>query len=132
MGMFDELQCKYPLSVDGANALLYQTKDTPSQYMDMYEIREDGTLWHEDYDVEDGSDPKAEPGSLASILGMMTRVNKRWVQLPNFTGEIRLFGTWREYGHGTTDVGCIQFSTYFIQGAIKHVELIKNTKPKTP
>jgi hypothetical protein len=43
MGMFDELRCHYPLPVRGANDLLFQTKDTKQQLMDLYEIRDDGT-----------------------------------------------------------------------------------------
>lgn len=56
MGMFDDIKCKYPLPLNGANDLVYQTKDTPAQFLDKYEIREDGTLWHENYDIEDQSE----------------------------------------------------------------------------
>ncbi len=45
MGMYDYIHCKYPLPIEGANELEYQTKDTDEQYLDHYEIREDGTLW---------------------------------------------------------------------------------------
>ena len=48
MGMFDTIECLYPLPVAGANRRTYQTKDTPSQQCEHYEIREDGTLWYED------------------------------------------------------------------------------------
>ena len=34
MGMFDDIKCKYPLPVEGANALDYQTKDTDAQQPD--------------------------------------------------------------------------------------------------
>ena len=74
MGMYDELRCKYPLPVKGANDLLYQTKDTPSQFIDLYEIRADGTVWRQNYDIKDRSDPKAE--GLERIIGCMTRINK--------------------------------------------------------
>lgn len=60
MGMFDYLQCKYPLPNAGDNDLEYQTKDTPAQFLDRYEIRVDGSLRHLDYDIEDKSDPNAE------------------------------------------------------------------------
>lgn len=56
MGTFDYLRCKYPLPLAGANALTFQTKNTPAQFLDTYELREDGTLWHEAYDTEDHSD----------------------------------------------------------------------------
>jgi hypothetical protein len=41
MGMFDYIKYR------GEE---YQTKDTPRQLMDNYEIRDDGTLWYENYD----------------------------------------------------------------------------------
>jgi hypothetical protein len=34
------------------NDLEYQTKDTPAQFLDNYEIRADGSLWHLDYDID--------------------------------------------------------------------------------
>ena len=46
MGMYDELRCHYPLPVEGANARDYQTKDTPCQYLNHYEITTDGVLRH--------------------------------------------------------------------------------------
>ena len=73
MGMFDELKCKYPLPIDGLSERIFQTKDTDSQFLDCYEIREDGTFWHEEYDIEDHSDHNAE--GLEKFLGCMTRVN---------------------------------------------------------
>jgi hypothetical protein len=60
MGMFDDLRCEYPLPAEGANALSYQTKDTPAQWMELYIIGADGRLMHEEYDTEDHSDPNAE------------------------------------------------------------------------
>jgi hypothetical protein len=49
MGMFDEVRCLYPLPWPEAADFgrEWQSKDTPAQYLDLYEIREDGTLWHE-------------------------------------------------------------------------------------
>ncbi|MFZ9812193.1 MAG: hypothetical protein ACO3DD_03800, partial [Burkholderiaceae bacterium] len=60
MGMFDYLKCKYPLPGVGDNDLQYQTKDTPAQMIDHYEIRAAGSLWHLNYDIEDRSDPNAQ------------------------------------------------------------------------
>ena len=45
MGMFDYLHCKLP-QVNKPD-MRFQTKCTPSQYLELYEIREDGTLWHQ-------------------------------------------------------------------------------------
>jgi hypothetical protein len=109
MGMFDYLRCTYPLP-PGAPVDGYQTKDTPSQWLDTYEIKADGTLWGEEYEFEDRSD-KTKPG-LLGMVGCLTRVNVRPVQLTEFTGEIR-FGM-GEWG----------FSAYFVKGELKHLETL--------
>lgn len=107
MGMFDQLTCRYPLPNPKAVGVLCQTKDTPAQYLDNYEIREDGSLWHEAYDVEDQSDPKAE--GLARLRGMLARVRKHWEPC-RFTGEIVFYANDFEY------------SAYFVRGQLKHLE----------
>lgn len=115
MGMFDYLRCKYPLPREGANDLVYQTKDLDCA-MDDYEIREDGTLWQEDYDIEDHSDPTKE--GWKGLVGCMTRVNPRWVQVPGFTREIRFY----DY----QDTRWIEWSAYFVKGALKELHLLRD------
>lgn len=129
MGMFDYVTCKYPLPVPGANELQFQSKDTPSQFMEYFEIREDGTIWREDYDTEDwsqlakwksehpGEIPPPDVDSIVGMYGCMTRVNKRWVQVP-FRGEVR-FGTWLK------DKGSLEFSTYFVDGTLSQLQVIE-------
>lgn len=119
MGMFDDLRCHYPLPREGANTLAYQTKDTPAQWMDLYEIRADGSLWHETYDIEDRSDPSAT--GLDALRGSMTRVGKRWEPV-KLTGEVRFYtsqpsGEW------------IEFSAYFIDGQLR--ELVDISQERT-
>ncbi len=110
MGMFDDLRCHYPLPREGANDLAYQTKDTPAQWLDLYEIRADGSLWHEAYDIEDRSDPNAT--GLLALRGSMTRVNKRWEPV-RLTGEVRFYtdarGSW------------VEFSAYFVDGQLREL-----------
>lgn len=137
MGMFDDLRCKYPLPVEGANDLAYQTKDTPCQYMEMYEIREDGTLWVEEYDTEDQSvcgqwkrdfPGKPVPDDIAYQMGgCMTRVNKRWEQVKNFTGEIRFYTNLDGKGK---DRGWIEWSSYFFHGQLSVLHLIEHRLPE--
>src|ERR1044072_492742 len=112
MGMFDYIRCEAPLPlpdgfsldcVDDDGRGPFQTKDTPNQFMDQYVIRSDGTLWVEEYDVEDHSDPKAE--GIMRIVGCMTRVNKRWVRLYDPKGEIRFYTSL-----GINHTGWIEFS----------------------
>lgn len=89
MGMFDYVRCLYSLpdGEDGA-ALEFQTKDTDAQMLDQYEIRSDGTLWHEAYETEDRSDPNAE--GLMKFAGMMTRINQRWEPVA-FHGDLNFY-----------------------------------------
>lgn len=108
MGMYDNLRCKYPLPLAGANELDYQTKSTPEQWCGLYEIREDGTLWHETYDIEDRSDPCAE--GLHSLLGCMTRVNKSWEPCA-LTNEIRFYAL-------LGNEQWIEFSAYMVKGKL--------------
>ncbi len=98
MGMFDNVICEYP--IDAPGGMNWQTHDTPSQFCDSYKIDADGHLWREDYDIEDRSDPNAE--GIMALAGCMTPVNKRWVRVESFRGEIRFYGTanyetWWEY-----------------------------------
>lgn len=112
MGMFDDLRCHYPLPREGANALAYQTKDTPAQQLDRYEIRADGSLWHEVYDIEDCSDPNAK--GLLRLKGAMTRANKRW-EPERLTGEIRF------YHYDPSSGRRVEFSAYFIDGQLREL-----------
>lgn len=113
MGMFDDLKCLYPLPVEGANDIAYQTKSLIC-FMEDYEIREDGTLWIQEYDTEDQSDPDA-PG-LLKFSGMLTRINKRWVPVP-LTGEVVFYG------------GKLEFSAYFVDGNLKELHQLHNRYP---
>lgn len=144
MGMFDDIKCKYPLPLKGANALNYQTKDTPEQYCDCYEIREDGTLWHENYDTEDHSEAgqwlRDHPGKeipdsfgMWSFVGCMTRVNKRWEQV-KLTGEIRFYSMYELKDGKLANViardGWLEWSAYFVDGKLNQLHLIENRKPQ--
>lgn len=144
--MFDDIKCKYPLPLEGANALSYQTKDTPSQTLDNYEIREDGTLWHEEYDTEDHSEAgkwmKENPGKelpesfgLISLAGCISRVNKRWEQL-KITGEVCFYAMYSIKGGLMVNAHArdcwLEWSAYFRAGELKELNLIENRTPETP
>jgi hypothetical protein len=119
MGMFDNVKCRYSLPIDtDLSKELFQTKSTPVQWMDLYEIREDGTLWHENYDTEDRSDPN-ETG-FKRFVGCCTRINKRWEFMKDFIGEIQFYTI---YNSGKY---YIEFSSYFVNGILKELHLITN------
>lgn len=124
MGMFDDVKCKYPLPIDGANALEFQSKDTPAQALDHYEIREDGSLWHQDYDIEDRSDPTKD--GLMGLRGMLTPVNKRWAPVSDFRGELRFYTFWDSKFINSGDAGWIEFSALFNDGKLVDIRLIEN------
>lgn len=114
MGMYDELVCKYPLPLKNANAYTFQTKDLDSM-MDHYEIREDGTLWHEAYES------RVEVNDDAPLGMWLHRDNKRWEPV-TLTGEVRFY----EFIAGAPgDANWIEFSAYYVKGALKHIETIK-------
>ena len=104
MGLFDYIEVAEELLPnpeplkDG-----FQTKDTPEQYMGHYEIRSDGTLWHQKYDIE---------------AGIMTRVNKRW-ERTKYTGGVCFYteavsGNWKTY------------VALFVDGDMIHVQEDRN------
>ncbi len=83
MGMCDHVRLKWKLPWPEVQDAVWQSKDTSAQYLDLYEIREDGTLWHLAYDmrVED------EPGTLLGVG--MYRDNEQWEQIAA-EGEIEV------------------------------------------
>ena len=120
MGMYDNILCKYPLDVRDIDIkisdLTFQSKDTEAQFLDNYEIREDGTLWHETYDIEDRSDPNAK--GIMKLLGCMTRINQRWEQV-NTTGEIVFYTS-------VNDKDFLELSAYFVDGKLNQIHRITN------
>lgn len=121
MGMFDELQCHYPLPVEGAKGLTFQTKDTPAQFIEKYEIREDGTLWHQIYDIEDRSDPNAE--GLLRMAGCLSRGNSRW-EREYLSGAMRFY----------TSKGdeWLEFIALFLEGVLREVRRVEEEQPPGP
>lgn len=108
MGMFDDIVVKVPLpDMPAGFEPAFQTKSLV-RFLDNYEIREDGTLWHEQYDTEDRSDPNAT--GLMAFAGMWSKVNPRWVQETDFTGEV-------EFHDWMADAALLlSYSAYFVEG----------------
>ena len=118
MGMFDELTCKYELPIEGATDLQFQTKDTSAQMLDQYEIRGDGTLWHEEYDIEDRSNPDAI--GVMRMAGAWTKVNKRWV--PEAITDTIYFYTFKN----NDNTGWIEFCAEIVNGHVLSIKIIEN------
>ncbi|KKN49359.1 hypothetical protein LCGC14_0643350 [marine sediment metagenome] len=106
MGMFDEVLCRYPLvGCPEVQECLFQSNDTPAQYLDLYEIREDGTLWHE------ACDYRYETTDEAPLGFYIHRENKRWEQVL-FEGELEIHG-------GPEDGGEYCFRFWFRDGRVR-------------
>jgi len=82
--MFDEVTCLFPVKADISSDWLFQSKDTPAQELDLYEIREDGTLWHEAYTV------RFEENTSAFFGFYLHRENKRWEPV-EYEGELHIY-----------------------------------------
>lgn len=132
MGMFDDIKCKYLLPLPQYQDLGFQTKDTEAQYCDNYEIREDGTLWHETYDTEDRSEVgkwmREHPGekvketfTLLQYAGCSSRTNKKWEQVQDFTAEIRFYTSL-----GEKRTGWVEFSAYFVKGKLNQLHVLQH------
>jgi len=114
--MFNEIRFKRSLPAKGASRLLFQTKDLEPSILDLYEVRRNNTLWHEIYDIEDQSDPKAK--GIRRFEGRMARVNKRW-EPTNFTGRVEFYTHWDHNGKW------IEFEAEFVAGKMTKVKEIK-------
>lgn len=90
----------------------YQSRDTPAQSLDNYEIRDDNSLWHEEYDLEWREE------KLSLLGGYFDKINPKWIFQEDFTGEIRFYRSvddTREW---------IEYSSYFSRGKLIKIEEI--------
>lgn len=113
MGMFDIVYCMYPLPGLGVVEDVFQSKDTPCQGLDSYEIRSDGTLWHQIYDVVDRSDSNAV--DLGRMFGRCARENLRWDR-EYLSGRIGFYGDCHE--------GWVEFEAEFRSGTLQEVRKV--------
>lgn len=123
MGMFNYVQpeCHLPGFPEKMDQIIveWQTKDLEPLTMEQYRIRIDGKLEYQDYDTEDQSDPNSPPGTLLSLRGIITRVNKRWVPCP-FTGSI-IF-----YTAHSPEVEGIEYVALFVEGDMFKIKKLES------
>ncbi len=118
MSVFDNVKCFYPLPTKrDLKDKTFQTKNTVLQAtFSSYEIREDGTLWCEKFEII--KNPQATDNSKLSERYM--RINHRWIFMSHFIGEIRFYTTY------DSDKRYIEFSSYFVNGKLRELHLIKD------
>lgn len=100
MGMFDYIECEYPLP-DGfvpPPGWEFQTKDTEAMYMEVYRITKDGRLIHEacDYEIVPEEERpyygKPEFEGFLKIAGSQRKVNER-DEDEQYHGDLEFYGS---------------------------------------
>lgn len=123
MGMFDDIVCKYPLPMPedtkGFKSAGFQTKDLDNA-LDLYEIREDGTLWLYECEREyTGGDPNGI--TFSEKFGEVKEINKRWTHV-KLSKTINMYTY--QHGEGEYDYW-VEFVIEFVDGIINKIELKK-------
>lgn len=83
--MFDYVVCERKLK-GSPNVSEWQTKCTPSQYMETYKINKDGKLWFLKVERRYKRDKSRVIG------GYFERISEEWVECHDFTGSINFYG----------------------------------------
>ena len=129
MGLYDTVKCKYPLPVPNnidlsefngkpiEELVLFQTKNL-GRHMSNYEIREDGSLWVEKYDLE-----------FDSVGEYCKRQNRTWVPyfLHNDVIEIyELYSPYDEkYQNTTKNDYWMRYSVTFTSSIVSEIRLLE-------
>lgn len=128
MGMFDWLRVEAPLPntpVPAPDGTIFQTKDTPDQYMTLHWITADGDLMWRPYEMEEV--PKAErmypdapDDSLFSLLGCIRRVERDPERI-DFHGDVEFY----HYGDG----GGWCYRARFTEGKLSRIDVVEFRAP---
>ena len=132
MGMFDYVRCDMPLPETEVmpKVDLFQTKDTPDQYMTVYTITVDGRLSWRPYHMEtvpkeERRFPDAPDDSLLALAGCIRRV-EREPEFLDYHGDIYFYcgheGSWWEYKARFTEGVCQKIA----------LEEFRAARPTTP
>lgn len=127
MGLFDNVKFSYPLPIPQAQGEIFQTKDFENQ-LDTYLVKQDGSLWRVDYDIEDRSDPNAT--GLAALAGRMTRVNPRPTPYPH-SGVVNLYGDYPVIDPDTQAraEGVVELMAVFANGQLTQLSVVEHQRP---
>ena len=161
MGMFDNIKCELPLPglpqgildcwiVDGeeinTSEVIFQTKDTPNQYMSLYKIDSEGQLYEEKVEGywEESKDDTEEKSFLHSLGAKYHETSREWVKV-SFNGSIDFYEAYNhpekpKYGDSLEEdadedwmryiYGWVEYQAQFIDGKIQgDIVLIKHDLP---
>jgi hypothetical protein len=145
--MYDHIKVEYPLQslpqdlIDlWQGDIVFQTKDTPDQYMSLYKIDGDGRLWYEERETEwvEPVDPDGE--SIMDSLGHMKTISTSWKGV-NFHGTINFYEGYNhkeykfEFNSGESkewqryEMGWIEYQALFKDGQMISIDLVRDDKP---
>ena len=125
MGMFDDIECKYPLpQPEDPKGFLgtthFQTKDLEC-CLDKYEIREDGTLWIHKVEYEYPNRVTDEDVSWGDIR-LDIKEKRSWWEPVNTTASIKMYNS--VYSEGEYDYWIV-YEVTFVDGKITKTNLNK-------
>lgn len=123
MGMFDDIQCDYPLPDPEYQALRYQTKSLDRQ-LNSYMITADGKLIRHYVQYEIIPEHQREPPSSLPIFREVEG-SREDIEVP-FHGTVNFYTTYPENMEGG-EWEWVEYSACFTHGK---VEWIKRSEPK--
>ena len=148
--MFDYIKCEYPLpelpqkiidTWEGAEAVAFQTKDTPEQSMTLYKIDALGQLWQQHKTTRWVEPVNPEGESIMDRIGHLETLSTWW-EKESFTGGIDFYESYHhsEYPKGEpldSDKwkryvdGWIEYTAVFLRGQlVGDVEVSRNEPAK--
>jgi len=150
MSMFDSIIVEYPLvglpqdlitRWGSEKEIVFQTKDTPDQYMSLYKIDADGKLWYEERETEwvDPENPDGE--SIMDRIGHLKTISTTWKQV-DFNGAIRFYESYnhqnykQEYNTGESkewqryESGWVDYKALLKDGQLISIDLVKDERPQ--
>jgi len=127
MGMFDHIICEAPLPKTSAGppSSVFQTKDTPDQYMTSYTITADGRLVWTPYKMD--VVPKCErPHPDEGILGLIASM-RRVVKAPE---AVLRHGDIYFYEYDQHSGGECEYMARFTDGVLTKIDLVEYVEPR--
>lgn len=122
MSLFDFLQCDMPLPArPEVQHLLFQTR-TFGNGMEYFRIDENGSLYIEQYDIEDRSDPNDDV--LTVLANTLIKTNLREAPL-TFCGLLEFHAS-----YGKTHDGMVEFEADVSSGKVTAIRLVIDHPPK--
>lgn len=147
MGLYDTIKCKFPLPVpedrqeltkaDFNRIFTFQTKNL-GRGLSNYEIREDGTMWKEEFDIVLVPYTEKEKGELQRhptglwfdtyIDGKYERTNKTWVRYNPHNLVVEMYDL---YFSGYDDDLClkndywVKYSVEFRESVVVDIKLLE-------